>query len=114
MGPLVAGQATIQRMKGDINSFHKSHKGFIYYKWLQSYEVHKPLDHISLVFVLCHLFSCSVPRGLLARKNRPFRISHFHPHASSVNLLDIYQTHFNVFRRRSNWPMIWEGDTKLN
>ena len=25
------------------------HKGFIYYKRLQSYEVHKPLDHISLV-----------------------------------------------------------------
>ena len=26
------------------------HKGFIYYKRLQSYEVHKPLDHISLVY----------------------------------------------------------------
>ena len=36
-------------MKGDIHSFHMRHKGFIYYKRLQSYEVHKPLDHISLV-----------------------------------------------------------------
>ena len=36
-------------MKGDIHSFHMRHKDFIYYKRLQSYEVHKPLDNISLV-----------------------------------------------------------------
>ena len=36
-------------MKGDMHSFHMRHKGFINYKRLQSYEVHKPLDHISLV-----------------------------------------------------------------
>ena len=40
-------------MKGEIYSFHMRHKGFIYYKRLQSYEVHKPLDHISLVFSAC-------------------------------------------------------------
>ena len=47
--PLVAGQATIQKMKGDINSFHMRHKGFINYKRLQSYEVHKPLVQFRLV-----------------------------------------------------------------
>ena len=48
--PLVAGQATIQKMKGDINSFHMRHKDFIHYKRLQSYEVHKPLVQFRLVY----------------------------------------------------------------
>ena len=47
--PLGAGQATIQKLKGDINSFHMRYKGFIYYKRLQSYKVHKPLVQSPLV-----------------------------------------------------------------
>ena len=47
--PLGAGQTTIQKLKGDINSFHRRYKGFIYYKRLQSYKVHKPLVQSLLV-----------------------------------------------------------------
>ena len=50
--PLGAGQTTIQKLKGDINSFHRRYKGFIYYKRLQSYKVHKPLVQSPLVVLL--------------------------------------------------------------
>ena len=47
--PLVADQATIQQMKGDIHGFHIRHKSLIYYKRLQRYGGRKPLYLIGLV-----------------------------------------------------------------
>ena len=49
--PLVADQATIQPIKGDMCSFHMRHASMIWCKRLQRYRGHKPLYLIGLVYL---------------------------------------------------------------
>ena len=96
--PLVAGQATIQKMTGDINSFHMRHKGFIYYKRQQSFQVHKPLVQFRLVQYsdLHFTLSSSLVPPPLHGNRLPFRMTSCIPFDKAVYVKNHTHIHQSI------------------